>query len=63
MSLSDNTYDEIRPVGWLNYREQAAWELYCEETAGDMDVRDFWWDLPAKVRELYLDKIDRRARG
>lgn len=37
-------------------QEQRAWELYCHETAGDMDVRDYWSDLPLKVRELYLRK-------
>ena len=31
-----------------------AWELYCEETAGDMDVRDSWEELPPSVQSCYL---------
>jgi hypothetical protein len=54
--------DMKMPAGWLNWREQRAWELYCAETAGDMDVRDFWWELPAKVRMRYLDKVDNASR-
>jgi hypothetical protein len=36
--------------------ESLAWGLYCEETAGDMDVRDSWEQLPAHVQQLYLRK-------
>ena len=35
---------------------ERAWLLYCEETAGDMDVRDFWRELPAPVQQLYLNR-------
>jgi hypothetical protein len=57
MSLSDShdkQYNCDPPVSEL---ERTAWELYCKETAGDMDVRDFWWELPVDVQLLYLDKI------
>lgn len=37
--------------------EQLAWQLYCEETAGSMDVRDFWEELPPKVQEYYKNKV------
>lgn len=37
---------------------QEAWELYCAETAGDMDVRDFWEELPKKAQDLYLEKLN-----
>jgi len=41
----------------MSPEEQKAWELYCKETAGDMDVRDFWWELPVKVQLFYLDRV------
>lgn len=41
--------------------EALAWELYCDETAGGMDVRDFWHELPQRVQSLYIDKIARSA--
>lgn len=31
-----------------------AWNLYCEETAGDMDVRDSWEELPPNAQIRYL---------
>ncbi len=31
-----------------------AWNLYCEETVGDMDVRDSWEELPPSVQIHYL---------
>jgi len=58
VSLSDSTYDEQRDcTPPMSPEEQKAWELYCKETAGDMDVRDFWWELPVKVQLFYLDRI------
>lgn len=36
--------------------EVTAWELYCKQTAGSMDVRDFWHELPAHVQKLFIDK-------
>lgn len=36
---------------------QRAWELYCEETAGDMHVADFWEELPGYVQRIYLGKV------
>ena len=35
-----------------------AWKLYCEETAGSMDVRDFWEELNPKIQKIYLDKAE-----
>ena len=37
--------------------ELKAWETYCEETAGSMDVRDFWCELPAHVQRRYLRQV------
>lgn len=42
----------------MDYKEECAWNLYCEETAGSMDVRDFWWELPKDVQQIYLDKVE-----
>jgi hypothetical protein len=42
-------------------QERDAWELYCEETSGDMDVRDYWCDLPEPVQKMYLEKA-KKAR-
>ncbi len=36
--------------------EEQAWLLYCEDTAGDMDVRDYWEQLPERVQKIYLTK-------
>lgn len=33
-----------------------AWKLYCDDTRGGMDVRDFWEELPMKVQTFYLNK-------
>ncbi|AKE44882.1 hypothetical protein AU106_gp251 [Sinorhizobium phage phiM9] len=38
--------------------EEKAWELYCDETKGDIDVADFWHQLSSRVRELYLKKAE-----
>lgn len=38
--------------------EQRAWEIYCEETAGDMDVRDFWEELPQVIKNHFLAKAN-----
>lgn len=37
--------------------EQLAWDRYCEETKGDMDVRDSWDQLPNDVKQLYCRKV------
>ena len=41
----------------LTVDEEAAWRLYCADTAGDMDVRDFWEDLSPRVKAHYLNKV------
>jgi hypothetical protein len=41
----------------LDIDEQLAWELYCQETDGSMDVRDHWEDLPDYVQQIYLQKV------
>lgn len=35
---------------------QKAWEIYCAETAGSMDVRDHPEDLPAHVMHRFMEK-------
>lgn len=40
----------------MTEHEKRAWEAYCEETAGDMHVMDYWEQLPARVQKIYLDK-------
>lgn len=37
--------------------EQKAWELYCKETAGDLHVVDFWWELPSDVQDIYFKRV------
>jgi hypothetical protein len=41
----------------LTAAEEAAWRLYCDETAGGMDVRDFWEELCPRVKAYYLNKV------
>lgn len=36
--------------------DKLAWYLYCQETAGTMDVRDFWDELSDSVKEIYRAK-------
>ena len=43
--------------------EQIAWDLYCEETAGSMDARDFWRELSTPVQQLYLRKAQQAMAG
>ena len=38
----------------MSAHEQAAWELYCAETAGGCDVRDFWHELSPAMQSHYL---------
>lgn len=40
-----------------------AWELYCEETAGDMDVRDSWEELPPNAQIHYLTLAGEKAQN
>jgi hypothetical protein len=48
----------IREVVWNKQTlEEKAWSLYCEETAGDMEVRDNWAELPKRVQEHYLNRV------
>lgn len=35
---------------------ERAWKLYCDETKGGVDVKDFWEELSPKVQQIYLDK-------
>ena len=41
----------------LNDVAEEAWNLYCEETSGGMDVRDSWSQLSDNVKMLYLNKV------
>ncbi len=38
------------------YFNEKAWDIYCNETAGDMHVADFWDDLPRRVQDIYYGK-------
>ena len=40
--------------------EEIAWDIYCEETAHDMHVADFWEQLSSRVKEIYLEKAKQR---
>ncbi len=67
MSLLDEYYPEYFGGGLpessgvscpeLTSQEEAAWSLYCKDTAGGMDVRDFWWELPEWVQKIYLERV------
>ena len=46
-----------------SYRIALAWEIYCFETRGSMDVKDFWSELPEYVKEIFLYKADERAKS
>ena len=41
----------------MKSNETKAWELYCKETAGSMDVKDFWNELSPSIQQRYLDKV------
>lgn len=41
-----------------NEKRRLAWELYCQETAGSMDVRDFWEELPPHVQKYYMSSAE-----
>ena len=41
--------------------DDIAWHLYCKETAGDLDVRDSFEQLPENVKEIYREKAMRCA--
>lgn len=49
--------------GLVSYRDALAWQLYCAETAGDMDVRDHWSQLSQKVQHVYLEKADKAVES
>lgn len=36
--------------------ELIAWEIYCEDTKGDMDVRDDWCSLSVGMKEHWVLK-------
>lgn len=40
---------------------QVAWDLYCADTAGTMDVRDHWSELSDSVQKLYITKAERKV--
>jgi hypothetical protein len=54
MGSANNEYRQAKKLTPL---ERAAWECYCQDTAGDMDVRDYWEQLPRRVQEIYLAKV------
>jgi hypothetical protein len=36
--------------------EEKAWEIYCYETRGGLDVKDFWWELHPDQQDFYKSK-------
>ncbi len=59
MSLADGSaYEQdYKPSRELTIDEERAWHLYCLDTAGDMDVRDYWDALSPRVKAHYLNKV------
>lgn len=58
MSLAEGKYEhEFESTPKLTEQEQAAWELYCDETEGSFSARDFWYELPDLLQELYLARV------
>lgn len=41
----------------MSEQEQKAWTLYCKETAGGLDVRDFWSELSPEMQAHYLARV------
>lgn len=37
--------------------EVRAWERYCSDTAGDIDVRDFWCELSPAMQAHWINKV------
>ena len=66
----DNFFDGKTEIGYLSPEnsydvfmktfddliQRIAWEIYCEETAGSMDVRDSWDELSKEMKDHYLSK-------
>lgn len=46
----------------MNTSEKKAWELYCKETAGSMDVRDHWEELSAHMQRHYKRRVRELAK-
>lgn len=42
--------------------ETKAWERYCEDTAGSMDVKDFWEELSPTIRSHYMNIVANEPR-
>jgi len=42
----------------MSEQEKAAWALYCEDTAGDAHVADFWEELSDKAKDYYMEVSD-----
>jgi len=43
--------------------EDLAWDLYCEDTAGDLDVRDYWEQLSVDTKTIYIQKVIQKERN
>lgn len=35
---------------------ERAWELYCRETRGSLDWRDYWVQLSPEAQQHYLER-------
>lgn len=42
---------------------ERAWQLYCKETAGGMDVRDFWHELSEEMQQYYLKRVSPKQQA
>lgn len=56
MSWSGDDYELYKPIPKISSLEEKAWSIYCYETRGDMDVRDFWWELSDYIKKQYISK-------
>lgn len=68
---SDREPGEVHPFDIVSHpfskqmREELkkqAWELYCKETGGGMDVKDFWEELSRPVQLIYINKVNDELR-
>lgn len=51
--------DMVSSAPKLTQEEREAWEAYCKATAGGAHVADFWWELPKRVQEIFLERSRR----
>lgn len=42
---------------------ERAWDLYCKETEGHTDTKDFWDDLSNTAKDYYVARIRKNGRA